>query len=165
MSHIMRKQDFCLCKNKSADQHSNCTVTAQLISACVFAIQIVQSHFLVNPKFQGSILLQWLYRPVCVRLCRKSRRPVFSRHGSKIIFVLYLNSTVSRYTLIMLSIFSSMFNNCTDIVIIFINDNIHMIMNTYATKHTDKHIGRESSKTRKEKKQNKGTIYPTSLTP
>ena len=45
----------------------SCAVTAQLISAFVFASQIVQSLFHLNPKFQASSLLLRLYRPVCVR--------------------------------------------------------------------------------------------------
>ena len=35
----------------------SCAVTAQLISAFVFAEQIVQSLFFLNPKFQASSLL------------------------------------------------------------------------------------------------------------
>ena len=38
MSLVMRKPAFCIFENKDADQlRSNCTVTAQLISAFVFA--------------------------------------------------------------------------------------------------------------------------------
>ena len=76
MSHMVRNSDFCLCENKGADQlHSNCTVPF------VFATQIVQSLFSLNPKFQDSSLLR-LYRLVYVRPGRKPRRPVFSRCGS-----------------------------------------------------------------------------------
>ena len=32
----------------------------------VFAIEIVQSLYLLNPKFQASNHLLWLYSPVCV---------------------------------------------------------------------------------------------------
>ena len=39
MSHVMRKQDICICENKGADQ---LCVTAQLISVFVFATWIVQ---------------------------------------------------------------------------------------------------------------------------
>ena len=46
-------------------------VTAKLISAFVFAIQIVQSLFYLNPKVQASSHLQWLYSPVCVGPGRK----------------------------------------------------------------------------------------------
>ena len=44
----------------------SCAVTAQLISAFVFASQIVQSLYLLNPKFQASSNLLWLYSPICV---------------------------------------------------------------------------------------------------
>ena len=40
-------------------------VTAKLISAFVFATRIVQSLFFLNPKFQASSHLLWLYSPVC----------------------------------------------------------------------------------------------------
>ena len=56
----MRKQG--LCANK---------VTAQLISAFVFAIRIVQSLYYLHPKFQASSHLLWLYSPVCVGPGRK----------------------------------------------------------------------------------------------
>ena len=42
------------------------TVTAKLISAFVFAIRIVQSLYYLNPKFQASSHLLWLYSLVCV---------------------------------------------------------------------------------------------------
>ena len=61
-------------------------VTAQLISAFVFALRIVQSLFLLNPKFQASSHLLLLYSLVCVRLGQKPRRPVFSQRGSIYIF-------------------------------------------------------------------------------
>ena len=49
---------FCICENKDADQlHS----TAKLISAFVFATRIVQFLFYLNPKFQVSSHLLWLY--------------------------------------------------------------------------------------------------------
>ena len=60
----------------------SCAVTAQLISAFVFAIWIVQTLFYQNPKFQASSHLLWLYSPVCVGPGRKPRRPVFSQRGS-----------------------------------------------------------------------------------
>ena len=76
----MRKPDFCLCENKDADQlRSN---TAQLISAFVFAIRVVKSLYYLNPKFQASSHLLWLYSPVGVGPGRKPRRPVFSQRGS-----------------------------------------------------------------------------------
>ena len=52
MSPVVRKPDFCICQKKAADQ---------LISAFVFAIQIVQSLYCLNPKFQASSHLLWLW--------------------------------------------------------------------------------------------------------
>ena len=43
-------------------------VTAKLISAFVFATLIVQFLYFLNPKFQASRRLLWLYSPVCVGL-------------------------------------------------------------------------------------------------
>ena len=58
--------------------------TAQLISAFVFDSWIVQSLFYLNPKFQASSHLLWLYSLVCDGPGRKPRRPVFSQRGSAI---------------------------------------------------------------------------------
>ena len=57
-------------------------VTAKLISAFVFATRIVQSLYYINPKFQASSHVLWLYSLVCVGPGRKPRRPVFSERGS-----------------------------------------------------------------------------------
>ena len=46
-------------------------VTAKLISTFVFATQIVQSLYFLNPNFQASSYLVWLYSPVCVGPGRK----------------------------------------------------------------------------------------------
>ena len=54
LSLVMRKPPFCKCDNKDADQ-------LQLISAFVFAIRTVPSLFFLNPKFQASSYLLWLY--------------------------------------------------------------------------------------------------------
>ena len=75
----MRKPAFCICENKVADQ---CAVIVHLISAFAFAIRIVQSLYYLNPKFQTSSHLLWLYSLVCVGLGRKPRRPIFSQRGS-----------------------------------------------------------------------------------
>ena len=79
MCRVMRKLDFAYAKTKTQISFA---VTAKLISAFVFATRIVQSLFYLNPKFHGSNHLVWLYSPVCVRLGRKPRRPVFSQRGS-----------------------------------------------------------------------------------
>ena len=54
----------------------------KLISAFVFTTWIVQSLFYLNPKFQASSHLLWLYSLVCVGPGRKPRKPVFSQGGS-----------------------------------------------------------------------------------
>ena len=53
-------------------------VIAKLISAFVFATRIIQSLSYLYPKFQASIHLLRLYRPVCVKPSRKPRRQVFA---------------------------------------------------------------------------------------
>ena len=58
----MRNRIFAYAKTKT---QISCAVTAQLISAFVFAMRIVQSLFYLNPKFQASSHLLWLYSPVC----------------------------------------------------------------------------------------------------
>ena len=57
----------------------SCVLTPQLISAFVFATQIVQSLFFLNRKFQASSYLLWLHSPVCVG---PGQNPVFSRRAS-----------------------------------------------------------------------------------
>ena len=59
----MRKPTFCICKKKTQISFA---VTAKLISAFVFASRIVQSLYSLNPEFQASSHLPWLYSPVCV---------------------------------------------------------------------------------------------------
>ena len=71
LSRVVRKPAF------MHMQKQRCRSAAQLISASDFVIRIVQSLYYLNPKFQASIHLLWLYRPVCVGLGRKPRRPVF----------------------------------------------------------------------------------------
>ena len=73
------KQRFAYSKTKTQISFA---VTAKLISAFVLATWIVQSFYFLNPKFQASSHLLWLYRPVCVGPGRKPRRPVFSQRVS-----------------------------------------------------------------------------------
>ena len=81
LSRIVKKPDLRYAKTKEQ-------VTAKLISAFVFATWIVQSLYLLNPKFQASRYLLWFGSPVCARPGLKSRRPVFLQRGSyKIDFV------------------------------------------------------------------------------
>ena len=46
----------------------SCAVTAQLIIAFVFATQVAQSFYFLNPKFQAFNHLLRLYSLVCVDL-------------------------------------------------------------------------------------------------
>ena len=64
MSHVKRKPDFCICKNKDAD-----------------ATRILQSLYFLNLKFQASRHILWQYSPICVWPGQKPRRPVFSQRG------------------------------------------------------------------------------------
>ena len=75
----MRKHAFAYAKTKT---QINFAVTAKLISAFVFATRMVQSLCFLNPKFQASRHILWLYSQVCVGLVRKPRRPVSSQRGS-----------------------------------------------------------------------------------
>ena len=75
----MRKPAFAYAKTKTQISFA---VTAKLISACVFATWIVQDLFFLNPKFQASSNLLWLYILDSVGPGWKPRRPVFSQRGS-----------------------------------------------------------------------------------
>ena len=55
---------------------------AQLISAFVYTTRIIQALYYLNPKFQASSHILWLYSPVSVGPGRKTRRLVFSQRGS-----------------------------------------------------------------------------------
>ena len=57
------KQQFAQAKPKTQISFA---VTAKLISAFDFATRIVQFLYFLNPKFQVSSCLLWLYRPLCV---------------------------------------------------------------------------------------------------
>ena len=94
LSLVMRKPAFCICENKDADQLRG-NREADLISAFVFATRIVQSLYFLNPKFQASGHLLWLYSLVCVGPGRKPRRPVFSERGS---FSFRFGTLLSRNT-------------------------------------------------------------------
>ena len=70
----MRKPAFCIyAKTKTQISFA---VTAELISAFVFAIRIVKCLNYLNTKFQASSHLMCKYSPVCVGPGRKPRRPV-----------------------------------------------------------------------------------------
>ena len=79
----MRNQRFAYAKTK---RQISFVVTAKLISAFVFATQIVQSlYFLLNLKFQASSHLLLLYSPVCVG---PGRKPEVGFSGSDYRFVM-----------------------------------------------------------------------------
>ena len=65
--------------------------TAKLISAFVFAAWIVQSFYFLNPKFQASSHLLYLYSLVCVGPDRKPECWL-SRGAAQ--FCLFLNEVV-----------------------------------------------------------------------
>ena len=75
----MRKPFFAYAKTKT---QINFAVTAILISAFVFATQIVESLFFLYPKLQASSHLLWLYSLTCVGPGQNPRNPVFSERGS-----------------------------------------------------------------------------------
>ena len=81
MSRIVRNRHFAYEKTKTQISFA---VTAKLINAFVFATRIVQFLYYLNPKFQASSHLLWLYSPVCVGPGGKPRSPVFSERGSNI---------------------------------------------------------------------------------
>ena len=59
----MRNPFFAYAKTKA---QISCAVIAQLISAFVFATRVVQFLYFLNPKFQASSYILWLYSLVCV---------------------------------------------------------------------------------------------------
>ena len=79
MSLVMRKQDFCICENKDADQlRGNREADQRLcLSNTDSTIPLPTTS-----KFQASGHLLWLYSPVCVGPGGKRRRPVISQRGS-----------------------------------------------------------------------------------
>ena len=83
-----KNQRFAYAKTKTQISFA---VTAKLISAFVFATRIVQSLFYLNPKFQASSHLLWLYSLVCVGPGQKPRRPVFSERGSYYLHLWWLH--------------------------------------------------------------------------
>ena len=83
----MRKPAFCICENKDADQLRGNHKADQRLC---FRYMDSAIPLLLNPKFQASSHLLWLYSLVCVGPGRKPRRPVFSERGS------YVNKTTER---------------------------------------------------------------------
>ena len=104
----MIKPDFCICQNKGADKlHS---VTVQLIRAFVFATQIVKSLYFLQPKFQDSNHILWLYSLINAGPCQNFRKQVFLRQGSNnivwcCVYSLYQLRLVFDDDMIILSVF------------------------------------------------------------
>ena len=95
MSLVMRKPAFANAKTKTQISFA---VTAKLISVFVFATRIVQSLYFLNPKFQASGHLRWMYSPVCNGPGLKPRRLVFSERGSYYNVLVILDSYVNVYS-------------------------------------------------------------------
>ena len=85
MDENLKKQIYEPLHQKTNNLHmqkQRCAVIAQLISAFVFATQIVQCLFFLNLKFQASSLLLRLYSLVCVGPGLNPKLFVFPREGS-----------------------------------------------------------------------------------
>ena len=78
LSRVVRKPDFCICENKDADQHRE----ADQCLCFRYMDSTIPLLSTVNPKFQASSHLMWVYSLVCVGPGRKPWRPVFSERGS-----------------------------------------------------------------------------------
>ena len=74
----MGKPAFCICANKDAYQLCGYREAAQ--HYCFRYTRIVQSLFFLNPKFQASSHLLWLYSPVYVGPGRKPRSDFLTTH-------------------------------------------------------------------------------------
>ena len=83
LSRCMGKQST----NAKTKTQISCAVTAQLISAFVFATRIAQSFQSLSPKFQAYSYLLCMYRPVCVIPGRKTKSLVFSWEVSFVSFI------------------------------------------------------------------------------
>ena len=82
---VMRKPAFSYAKT---NMQISFAVTAKLISAFVFASRIVEFLYNLNPKFQASCYLLWLYSPVCVGSGRKPENR-FSHNENQLILDSY----------------------------------------------------------------------------
>ena len=88
MSRDVRKPDFCICENKDADKLRGDREDDQGLCFCHLDSTV---PLLSKSKFQVSSHLLWLYSPVCLGPDRKPRRPVFWRHSSYVIKILWLS--------------------------------------------------------------------------
>ena len=89
----MRKPTICICEKKA---QISLAVTAKLISAFVFATQIVQFLYFLNPKFPVSNHLLCLYSPVCVGPVRKPHC-WFSHEVAQMYYTSGLNPTAAGF--------------------------------------------------------------------
>ena len=81
MSRLVGKPTICIGENKDADQLRGNRVF-------VFATQIVQFLFYLNPKFQASSSFLCLYSPVCVGPVRKPHC-WFSHEVAQMVMMVY----------------------------------------------------------------------------
>ena len=79
---LYEKTVFCICENKDADQLRGNREADQRLC---FRYTIVQSLYFLNPKFEASRHILWLYSQICVKTGRKPQRPVFLQRGSFIL--------------------------------------------------------------------------------
>ena len=92
MSHVMRKPDFCLCKNKDADQlHSNCEADQCLF----FATWIVQSLLYLYPEIRDS---SHLLRQQVLNLVGKPKDR-FSRVAAHLVEYIFNTAETHSFTL------------------------------------------------------------------
>ena len=87
----MRKT--CLCHMRTTKAQISLRIRAVWSVPLLFAAWIVQYLYFLYPKFQASIWLLWLRRPVWVLPGCRPRRQVFSWHGS-VVFKTALNINI-----------------------------------------------------------------------
>ena len=85
MSRVMKKTAFSICERRS----SAARLPSSWSKPFFRYIDIVKSLFFLNPKFQASRHLLWLYIPVRVGPGRKPWRQIFSWRGSNISICMY----------------------------------------------------------------------------
>ena len=116
LSLVMRKPVICICENKNAEQLRGNREADQRI---FFATRLEQSLYFLNPKFQASSHLLWLYSLVCVGPGRKPRRPVLSQRGSSIActFCPFLKSIFVLFNVRLLVLFHNTLNYRSRIIV------------------------------------------------
>ena len=82
----MRKPRFCICENKDADQLRGNREADQRLC---FPTLIVRSLYFLNPKFEASSHILWVYSLVCVGPGRKPERWFSHERGSFVFFQIY----------------------------------------------------------------------------